>query len=130
MRNRSAVLIACSLKEAQTIRERAAFERRTISAYVLHVVLRNAALDEKLFQEYGKLRSLLDSEFTRRPTGPRTTMLLRCASQESARIRTAAKRRNMTISGFVLYALRSSWHLANAPYPFRPQGRINLIRFA
>jgi len=122
MGNRSALLIACSVKEAQIIRERAAFERRTISAYVLQIVMRNAAIDEKLFEEYGKLRRLVDSEFTRRPTGPRTTMLLRCASQESARIRTAAKRRAITISGFVLYALRCSWHVRNAPYPFSPAG--------
>ena len=130
MRNRAALLIACSAKEAETIRERAAFERRTISAYVLQIVVRSAALDEKLFQEYGKLRSLADSEFTRRPPGPRTTMLLRCASQESARIRTAAKRRTISISGFVLYALRYSWHLANAPLPFSPAGKDNSIRFA
>lgn len=63
---------------------------RTISAYVLQIVMRKAVLDEKLFQEYGKVRSLVDSEFMRRPTGPRTTMLLRCASQESTRIRAAA----------------------------------------
>jgi uncharacterized protein (DUF1778 family) len=123
MPNRSALLIACSVKEAETIRERAASERRTISAYVLHIVMRNAALDEKLFEEYGKLQSRVDSEFTRRPAGPRTTMLLRCASQESARIRTAAKRRAMTISGFVLYALRCSWRLANAAHPFSPAGK-------
>jgi hypothetical protein len=89
---------------------------------VLNIAMRHAAMDEKLLHQYGKLRRLVDSEFTQRPAGPRTTMLLRCASQESARIRTAAKRRNMTISGFVLYALRCSWHVADTQaYAVSPQ---------
>jgi uncharacterized protein (DUF1778 family) len=114
MSDRASLLIACSAEEARTIRERAALERRRISAYVLNIAMRHAAMGEKLFHQYGKLPSLLDSEFAQRPAGPRTTMLLRCASQESARIRIAAKRRRMTISGFVLYALRLSWHVADS----------------
>jgi uncharacterized protein (DUF1778 family) len=86
---RAALLIHCSAEEAKIIRERATQQRRTVSGYVLNVMMR----------------------VIRRPVGPKTTMLLRCSAQESTRIRVAAKRRGATISAFVLRTLRSSWNL-------------------
>jgi len=119
MRNRAALLINCSRKEAQKIREIAARQRRTISGYVLNILMKAIRLDEGV----ARLRALgveerrlvRDPKFygldgvSRRPSGPRTTMLLSCPVEEARRIREAAKRKEITISGLVLHALRLSW---------------------
>jgi uncharacterized protein (DUF1778 family) len=111
--DRTALLIHCSAEEAKTIRQRAILQRRTIGGYVLNVMMRVIAHDERLFTQLGRLQRW-DRIFgwnSLRPVGPRTTMLLRCSAQESTRIRVAAKRRGATISTFVLHTLRSSWNL-------------------
>jgi len=111
--HRTALLIHCSAEEAKIIRGRATLQRRTISGYVLNVMMRVIAHDERLFNQLGRLQRW-DRVFVGnsvRPVGPRTTMLLRCSADESARIRLAAKRRGATISVFVLHTLRSSWNL-------------------
>jgi uncharacterized protein (DUF1778 family) len=120
--DRTALLIHCSAQEAKIIRERAILQRRTISGYVLNVMMRVVARDERLFTELGRLQRW-DRIFvwnSLRPVGPRTTLLLRCSVQESARIRLAAKRRGATISAFVTHTLRSSWNLQPSPRAKRP----------
>ena len=62
-----------------------------------------------------------------RPRGPRTTMLLSCSSEEAHRIREAARRKETTISGVVLHALRLSWVVSDeqlrAPHLWEPAKR-------
>jgi hypothetical protein len=106
-------MISCSKEEARTIRGKAEFQRRTISGYVLKIVLKAIQLDERLYENYRRLAPLNFSLFGSKPR-PRTVMLIRCSSQEAARIRSAAKRRDLTISGYVLYCLRASWQVADA----------------
>ncbi len=67
-------------------------------------------MDESLFETHKRL-SPWNARQERCP-GPRTTMLIRCTTDEAARIRSAAKRRDTTISGFVLHTLRCSWVVA------------------
>src|SRR5262250_774785 len=112
MRNRTTLLINCSQKEAQRIRETAARQRRTISGYVLNILMKAIRFDESLT----RLRSLGGEEklsvrnfelyglggFSTRPTGPRTTMLLSCPVEDARKIRETAKRKEITISGLVL----------------------------
>jgi hypothetical protein len=125
------MLIRCSKPEARRIRELAKTQRRTISGYVLSVLMRAIRLDEsfarmkavgvndapfaKVMEWYG-----LDVLPTGKPPGPRTSMLLSCSTQEAARIRLAAKTREISISGFILHTLRSTWNITaegNAALP-------------
>jgi hypothetical protein len=115
--NRTALLIHCSAEEAKIIRQRAILQRRTISGYVLNVMMREIAHDERLFNALGRLQPW-DRIFvwnSPRRVGSRTAMLLRCSVQESARIRLAAKRRGVTISALVIHTLRSSWNVPVQP---------------
>jgi len=107
---RTAVLINCSKKEADKIRDHSKLERRTVSGYVLNIVMRAVAFDEGLFAKLSMLPELAPG-FASRPPGRRTTMLLHCSIVEAGRLRAAAKRRDITISGFVLRTLRRSWNV-------------------
>lgn len=94
-------------------------ERRILSNYVLNIVLRSAAIEEKL-------SSLLNrSQFRNRALdmpvrapGPRTAILIRCSTTEARMVRVAAKRRQIPISSWVLHCLRRSWVAKDA----RPAG--------
>jgi hypothetical protein len=90
----------------------AAEQRRTISGYVLNIVMRKVEFEEKVFRRHRQLAALAASPSVR-ASGPRTTMILRCAQEEAMRVREAARRRDMTISGFVLNALRVAWSVAD-----------------
>ena len=132
MRNRTSLLINCSQKEAKRIRETAGRQRRTISGYVLNILMKAIRFDESLT----RLRALGGEEklsvrnieffglggFSIRPTGPRTTMLLSCSIEDAQRIRETAKRKETTISGLVLHALRLAWAIPDGKPP-APQPR-------
>jgi hypothetical protein len=127
MRTRASLLINCSLKEAIRIRETAARQRRTISGYVLNILMKAIRFDESLthLRSLGGDASLpvRDIElfglggFTRRPAGPRTTMLLSCPTEDAEKIRQTAKRKEVTISGLVLHALRLAWAIPDGKHP-------------
>jgi|SRR5215831_15743267 len=109
MADRTALIISCTREQAATIHQRADLERRTLSGYVLRILMRWLDLEERLIgiqQETG--RPLTAYQPVRFP-GPKTTMLLRCSKEEAHRIRVGAKRRGTTISWFVLHSLALSW---------------------
>jgi hypothetical protein len=108
---RAVLLIACSREEASTIRQKAEDESRTISAYVLRIVMRSVQVDDRFFADYRGLAPL--SPVLVKPK-PRTVVLIRCSDKESARIRAAAVRRDATISGYVIRCLRRSWNAADS----------------
>ena len=124
MPNRNMLLINCSQGEAERIRKTAARQHRTISGYVLNVVLAAIRFDDSLTHLRsvgGDSRvSVRDIElygldgFSARPPGPRTTMLLSCSTDDARRIRETAKRKEITISGLVLHALRRTWTIPGA----------------
>jgi len=111
MRDRAVLMISCLKEEAAKIHQEAELQRRTVSGYVLNVVMRAVKFDEKLLAEHPGIHSLktVAAAYPIRPIGLRTAMLLRCSTEESKRIRSAAKHRDATISGFVLWSLRRSW---------------------
>jgi hypothetical protein len=127
MRHRAVLLINCAEKEAREIRERAARQRRTISGYIMNILMPAIRFDDSI----ARLRELGAEErphlrdidlyglegFSRRPPGPRTTMLLSCSAKEAHQIREAAKRRETTISALILHGLRRAWLLANRNLP-------------
>jgi hypothetical protein len=111
---RTALLINCSTAEATTIRNRSELQRRSVSGYVLNIVMRAVSFEETLSNKIDNLRlPQLPLHRPARLTGPRTTLLLRCSLDEARRIRSAAKRRGSTISGFVLHSLRRSWNVSD-----------------
>ena len=110
MRDGSMILMRLSQAESDLIHERAKDGRQTISGYVLKVVLGYVALDENYLAKF--TRGVPYFAPMKRPIkviGPRTTFLVRCSRDESHRIRAAAKRRDATITGYILSALRRTW---------------------
>ena len=114
MGHRAALLIHCSQEEASRIHEQAKLEHRTVSGYVLNIVMRAVGFEEVLFARFKRIDTLKRILFGRplRLPGPRTALLLRCSTEESKRIRAVAKNRETTISAFVLWSLRRSWDTA------------------
>lgn len=105
-------MIYCSEDELANIRRRAELEHRTVSGYVLNIVMRAVAFEELVFSRL-PVGNPLAPKPAMRSAAPRTTMLLRCSTDEALRIRAAVKRRNSTISGFVRHALTRSWNVAD-----------------
>ena len=110
MSERASIIINCSRVESDLIHQQAQLQRRSISGYVLRIVLASVELDENLLPGLSRLplHRLAPYEPIR-VAGPRTTFLLRCSREESDRIRAAAKRRDITLSLFVLHGLRRTW---------------------
>lgn len=110
---RTALLIRCSLEEASKIRAEAEIEKRTVSGYVLNIMVRALRIEDKLaaiIHDSNLNRTL--ARLPLRMPGPRTAILVRCSVDEAKKIRAAAARRDATISGFVLHSLRSAWRVA------------------
>ncbi len=115
MSDRTALIISCSREQAATIHQRAELERRTVSGYVLRILMRWLDLEERLAVRQQEAGRRLTAYHPVRPFGKRTTMLLRCSKEEAQRIRAGAKRRSTTISWFVLHTLALAW---SAGVPF------------
>ena len=106
---RTALLVRCYAGEADRIRVEAQRERRTISSYVLNIVVQAVAADDRLFQlDHYRATELLSRGSTI-VSGQRTAILVRCAAIEAERIREAARRREMRINAFILRALKNTW---------------------
>jgi len=108
---RTALLIRCSKDEAERIRVEAEKQRRTISAYVLHIMSRMIEIEDRLFGKMdpsGPVRQVV-SRKSLIGAGPRTAILVRCSVFEAERIREAAHRRDFPINAYVLQALKRAW---------------------
>jgi hypothetical protein len=104
-------------------------QHRTLSGYVLNIVMRTVSFEEALFSSLNRFAETapLPRPQPTRPAGPRATMLLRCSIPEATRIRAAAKRRKVSISAFVLHTLQRSWSVTKElavsqgqPFPIVP----------
>ncbi len=112
---RTSLFLCCSKREAEAIHTEADAERRPVSGYVLNIVMRNIAAIERI----GHSHRLLNLPVPRIPTPhPRTAMLIRCTEEESQKIRRAAERTGMSISGLILQVLHRSWNLKKAHVGF------------
>jgi len=116
MATRTAILIHCLKEEADQIRQRARLDRRTVSGYVLNIVMSAVAFEQRLYARLNGFRALNQTlaRHIARPMGPKTTMLLHCSREEAKKVRIAAGRRETTISGFVVDCLRRSWKASDA----------------
>jgi len=90
------------------MRVNARAQRRTLSGYVLNIVVRTVELQEQMYANFERVREVGSGAKPR----PRTTVLVRCSNSEAKRIRRAAQLSAMTISGYVLRALHRSWDVA------------------
>jgi hypothetical protein len=57
-------------------------------------------------------------------------MLLRCSLEEASRIRTAAERRQTSISGFVRRAVKRSWEVTEGIMVSHQMSEVLAVRFA
>jgi hypothetical protein len=114
MSERTQLLLHCTVEEAEQVRRRARDEYRGVSAYMLRLAMRVVEFDERIALDLGQYRAamILRKDAKREVKDPRTTMLLRCSSEEAQRIRAAAKRRDVTVSEYVFRHLRRSWRVA------------------
>lgn len=120
--SRTALLIRCSSEQAHSIRVSAEKERRTLSGYVLNIVMRAVHLEAQLLTRltlYPSMNKVMSRRIFLSP-GPRTAILIRCSLEEANLIRNAARRREISVSGFVLQALQRSWNVELRPYPSHP----------
>lgn len=107
---RTSLLINCSKREAQEVRNRAELEKRTVSGYVVHIVIRRVEFAEQFsstLENPGLFR--LSHDKREKVAGPRTTLHIYCTKDEADRIRSAARLGEITISRFVLRCLHNSW---------------------
>src|SRR5215813_15258445 len=115
--SRTALLIRCTTEEAGRIRIEADKQRRTISAYVLQIMVRAVEVEDRLFTKMNRY-SAMNQVLSRRALitpGPRTAILVRCNTEEADRIREAAHRRDIAINAFVLQGLRRAWSVQMTP---------------
>jgi predicted HicB family RNase H-like nuclease len=110
---RTSFLLRCSDSAAETIREKAKQSRRSISGYVLGVLDRSLHMEEILAARTARPNEVAGTSgrVLVRETGAETAILVRCTAAEADRVRAAAKRRDMSISAFVMNCLRRSWNV-------------------
>jgi hypothetical protein len=105
---RMAFLLRCTMDEAGAVRTEALSANRPLGAYVVNVVLRALAIEDRLLShnecEFAMHR--LHRQSAAAGQAERTALLLRCEPFEWEQIRNAAKRRGMSVNAFVLYTLK------------------------
>lgn len=111
MNPRTAFLLRCSNPAAETIREKARQSRRSISGYVLGVLDHSLHMEEILSGRTVRLNDYAGTSGRApvRESGAETAILVRCTDAEADRVRAAARRRDMSISAFVMHCLRQAW---------------------
>ena len=109
--SRKALLIRCSKDEAERIRVEANKENHTLSRYVLTILTRAVAKEDRLFaQPQDHATNVLSRRAIVEP-GQRTAMLIRCSVAEAEGIRQAAQRRHVSINAFVIQSMKRVWTL-------------------
>jgi hypothetical protein len=111
----SSLLIHCSRKDAEQVRTKAKLERRTVSSYVMNIVMRAVEFDERLVVRLG-LSPLFKVSGKAKVKGvaPKTTLHIYCTMDEAKRVRQLATLRGITISGFVVGSLRRAWEIESS----------------
>jgi hypothetical protein len=99
-------------------RHLAAVEHRNVNQYMLNLLERNLAIEEKHASEFGDWFSRLARDLNAngvqiKTKTTRTAIHFRCSIQEADRIRQAAARRKMSISNFAVFALHRSWRASD-----------------
>jgi hypothetical protein len=110
----ASLLLSCSRKEAEQVRKKARLQRRTVSGYVMNIVMRSVEFSDGLVARLGRSPLFKLNSKQVKGLAPRTALHIYCTTDEAKRIRGAASQRKMTISGFVLSCLRRSWETENS----------------
>jgi hypothetical protein len=113
--SRTALLIRCSVQEAERIRIEARNEGRGISAYILNIMFTNVEAEDRLLASPPNYHTT-DSVLSRRAPiapGPRTALLVRCSVAEATKLREAARRGEFSINAFVLQGIKRVWVVQN-----------------
>ena len=109
--SRTALTLRCSWQDASTLRAEALSEHRSISGCVLNILERQLSMQEQFVR--GLSESFIQAKAREfrllHREGNRTRMLLRCSEEEAERIRAMARRREMSISEFIVFCLRRHW---------------------
>ena len=106
----TSLLIRCSREEATKIRNEALRDHRSVSSYLLYLLERNLVIEEKYTDgPLSRFVQPLGRDTDGLPTKDRTAVHLRCSFDQADRIRRGAAKRQMSISSFVVFALRRSW---------------------
>jgi uncharacterized protein (DUF1778 family) len=105
---RTSLILRCSPENAAKVRHHAAIEHRSVAGYLLSVLERIVAIEEK----YHGYRSTMVAQFKGQRSHEkedRTAIHLRCGVEQADRIRRAAARRQLSISKFIVFSLERSW---------------------
>lgn len=109
--SRTALLIRCSKEEAAILRAQAAAEHRTISGCMLDILERSVWMEQQY--AHGVTQSFLENQAREfrlaHRMRDRTSLLLRCSTDEADRIRTVAWNRSMSISEFAAFSFWRHW---------------------
>ena len=108
--SRTALLIRCAAVDAERIRTEAKNARLTISAYVLGISTKAAELEDRLSKSRPSEPNQTGRPNAVSESGSRTAILVRCDDREAARIREAARHRNLPTNAFVLQSLKRTWN--------------------
>jgi len=108
---RTSLLIRLSHEDAARIHQEAASEHRSLSGYLLNVVVRSFVIEQRV--SHGASAPMLSMQ-ARAALGPQFKKLhssvhLRCTVEEAERIRAYSARRQLSISDFVVFSLRRLW---------------------
>ena len=111
--SRTSLLIRLSHEDAARVRKEAASEHRILSGYLLFVLERSIRSELNAAQVTQITTDVL-SRRARELIGKQnkklhTAIQLCCTSDEAARIRQYAARRQLSISDFVVFSLRRFW---------------------
>jgi uncharacterized protein (DUF1778 family) len=109
MRNgRTSLILRCSQEHADKIRQRAAIEHRHVAGYILRLLEGNLRIEET-YDDRFTLAMVRETLEERTRTANQTAIHVRCTTEQAARIRKAAARRELSISKFIMFALERSW---------------------
>jgi uncharacterized protein (DUF1778 family) len=109
----TSLLIHLSKKEAQEVRGRAQIQRRTVSGYVMNIVLRRIEFADEIASN-APIAFKLTVPKQKKTSQPRTTLHIYCSVDEANRVRRSARLGRTTIGGFILNSLRHSWSIEDS----------------
>jgi hypothetical protein len=108
---RASLLINLSKKEATEIRARARADMRTVSGYVIFVLVKCMKTSDALINYLRMVPSFrLDHTKKAKVLGPRTTIHIYCSAEQADQIRAAATLRKIPMNQFVLSCLHFYWN--------------------
>jgi uncharacterized protein (DUF1778 family) len=108
---RTSLILRCSQEHADKIRQHAAAEHRHVAGYILRLLEGNLRIEET-YDDRFTLAMVRETLEERTRAANQTAIHVRCTTEQAARIRKAAARRELSISKFIVFAIERSWRAA------------------